>query len=248
MSEANQAEARKALLRQALSKIDELQAKLSQAEQSRDAPIAVVGVGCRFPGEASTPERYWRNLADGLDLVTEVPAERWDNAKWYDPDPDAPGKTYSRHGGFIGKVDGFDAAFFGIAPRDAVHMDPQHRLLLECAWEALERAGLPADRLTGSRTGVFVGITSSDYGVLVHERETERELDAYYHFVQRNVQEYTNDRVPLSRGDQVRFIQFMASHGLSAHTVASIFTVLPGAIGEPSRVETRRRSSDSSLW
>jgi acyl transferase domain-containing protein/NADPH:quinone reductase-like Zn-dependent oxidoreductase/acyl carrier protein len=180
MSDANQAEARKALLRQALSKIDELQEKLSRAEGFRDAPIAVVGVGCRFPGDASTPERYWRNLADGLDLVTEVPADRWDNARWYDPDPDAPGKTYSRHGGFLGKVDGFDAAFFGIAPRDAVHMDPQHRLLLECAWEALERAGLPADTLAGSRTGVFVGITSSDYGVLVHERETERELDAYY--------------------------------------------------------------------
>jgi epothilone polyketide synthase D len=180
MSEANSAEARKALLRQALSKIDELQAKLSQAERFRDMPIAVVGIGCRFPGEANDPERYWRNLADGLDLVTEVPPERWDNERWFDPDPDAPGKTYSRHGGFLGKVDGFDASFFGIAPRDAVHMDPQHRLLLECAWEALERAGLPADRLTGTKTGVFVGISSSDYGMLVLERETEASLDAYY--------------------------------------------------------------------
>ncbi|KFE69303.1 type I polyketide synthase [Hyalangium minutum] len=179
MSEANAAEARKALLRQALSKIDELQTKLTQAEQFRDAPIAVVGIGCRFPG-ANEPERYWRNLAEGLDLVTEVPPDRWDNEQWFDPDPDAPGKTYSRHGGFLGKVDGFDAAFFGIAPRDAVHMDPQHRLLLECAWEALERAGLPADRLSGTKTGVFVGISSSDYGMLIHEREPMESLDAYF--------------------------------------------------------------------
>lgn len=180
MSDTNSADARKALLKQALSKIEELKVKLAKAEQFRDAPIAVIGMGCRFPGEANSPEKLWQHLAEGRDLVTEVPPDRWDNDAWYDPDPDAPGKTYSRHGGFLGKVDGFDAAFFGIAPRDAIHMDPQHRLLLECTWEALERAGIPPDRLAGSRTGVFVGMTSSDYGWLINERQSARAVDAYY--------------------------------------------------------------------
>ncbi|WP_309891774.1 polyketide synthase [Archangium sp.] len=180
MSTPDNVETRKALLRQALSKIEGLEQRLSQAEQFRDAPIAVVGVGCRFPGDATTPERYWQNLASGRDSVSEVPPDRWDNATWFDPDPDAPGKTYSRHGGFLAAIDQFDAPFFGIAPRDARSMDPQHRLLLECVWEAFERAGIPPASQAGSRTGVFVGIATTDYGWLLQESKGAAALDAYF--------------------------------------------------------------------
>lgn len=173
-------EARKALLRQALSKIEELEEQLARAEGARDAPIAVVGVACRFPGGATTPERYWQNLAVGRDAVSEVPPDRWDDATWFDPDPDVPGRTYSRHGGFLGSVDQFDAPFFGIAPRDALSMDPQHRLVLECVWEAFERAGIPPASQRGSRTGVFVGIATTDYGWLIQEHKGATALDAYF--------------------------------------------------------------------
>jgi acyl transferase domain-containing protein/NADPH:quinone reductase-like Zn-dependent oxidoreductase/aryl carrier-like protein len=180
MSNPDTVENRKALLRQALSKIEGLEQRLSRAEQFRDAPIAVVGVACRFPGDATTPERYWWNLATGRDAVSEVPPDRWDNATWFDPDPDAPGKTYSRHGGFLSAIDQFDAPFFGIAPRDARSMDPQHRLLLECVWEAFERAGIPPASQAGSRTGVFVGIATTDYGWLLQDSKGASALDAYF--------------------------------------------------------------------
>jgi acyl transferase domain-containing protein len=171
---------RKALLRQALTRIESLEQRLALAEQFRDAPIAVVGMACRFPGDATTPERYWDNLAAGHDAVTEVPASRWDSAAWFDPDPEAAGKTYSRHGGFLGAVDQFDPAFFGIAPRDARAMDPQHRLVLECVWEAFERAGIPPGLHAGSRTGVFVGLTATDYGWLIQDSKGPAALDAYF--------------------------------------------------------------------
>jgi acyl transferase domain-containing protein/acyl carrier protein len=125
-------------------------------------PIAVVGVGCRFPG-ADGPEQFWQLLLSGRDAVTEVPADRWDAEACYDPDPQAPGKTYSRWGGFLDRVDEFDAAFFGISPREARHMDPRQRVLLETAWEALASAGLTTERLSGSNTGVFVGHMVGDY-------------------------------------------------------------------------------------
>lgn len=177
--------ARKALLRQALGRIEELERRLARSEGAGigagagQQPIAVIGIGCRFPGGATTPERYWENLAAGRDAVTEVPADRWDE-RWFDPDPEAVGKTTSRHGGFVGPVDGFDAAFFGISPRDARAMDPQQRLLLECVWEALERAGIPPRSLSGSRTGVFCGIATTDYGWLVQEAQGAAGLDAYF--------------------------------------------------------------------
>ncbi|WP_375772899.1 acyltransferase domain-containing protein [Archangium gephyra] len=180
MSTPDNVEARKALLRQALSKIEGLEQRLAQAEQFRDAPIAVVGVACRFPGDATTPERYWQNLAAGRDAVSEVPPSRWDNATWFDPDPEAPAKTYSRHGGFLGAIDQFDAPFFGIAPRDARSMDPQHRLVLECVWEAFERAGIPPASQAGSRTGVFVGLATTDYGWLLQDSKGAAALDAYF--------------------------------------------------------------------
>ncbi len=129
---------------------------------SAHEPIAIIGLACRLPG-APNADAYWDLLHAGRDAVTEVPPERWDVDAYYDANPDAPGKMYTRRAGFLTDVDQFDAAFFGIAPREAVNMDPQQRLLLEVSWEALENAGLAPDRLAGSSTAVYVGISTSDY-------------------------------------------------------------------------------------
>jgi acyl transferase domain-containing protein/surfactin synthase thioesterase subunit/NADPH:quinone reductase-like Zn-dependent oxidoreductase len=126
-------------------------------------PIAVIGIGCRFPGAASDPERFWRILEDGVDAITEVPRDRWDVDAVFDPDPDAPGKTYARWGGFIENVAEFDPRFFGMSPREAAAMDPQQRLALEVTWEALARAGQPKEMLAGSSAGVFMGAIGNEY-------------------------------------------------------------------------------------
>ncbi|AKQ65466.1 Malonyl CoA-acyl carrier protein transacylase [Myxococcus hansupus] len=132
--------------------------------------LAIVGMGCRFPGGANDPEAYWRLLSGGVDAVREVPADRWLSST------DAAEHKGTRWGGFLDRVDGFDPEFFGIAPREAVAMDPQQRLLLEVAWEALDDAGLPKTRLAGSRTGVFVGVCGNDYAMLQAERDVEGDV------------------------------------------------------------------------
>ncbi|MDY7093375.1 MAG: SDR family NAD(P)-dependent oxidoreductase [Acidobacteriota bacterium] len=132
------------------------------AAPSPGEPIAVVGVGCRFPG-ADGPEAFWRLLEDGVDAIRPVPAERWDAEALYAPEAATPGKSNTRWGGFLEQVDRFDADFFGISPREAARMDPQQRLLLEVAWSALEHAGVVPGELEGSATGVFVGISTNDY-------------------------------------------------------------------------------------
>ena len=127
--------------------------------------IAVVGIGCRFPGGGDSPETFWKLLESGGDAVSEVPPDRWIADDWYDPDPSVPGKSYTKRGAFL-KLDElkqFDASFFGISPLEAASLDPQQRLLLETSWEALERSGADPKKLRGSRTGVFVGICGSDY-------------------------------------------------------------------------------------
>jgi acyl transferase domain-containing protein/trans-aconitate methyltransferase/acyl carrier protein len=166
-------------VKRALAMIQDLEAKLAKAEQAARAPIAVVGIGCRFPGDVSNAAAYWRLLNEGRDTITEVPASRWDLDAYYDPDPDKPGKTNSRWGGFLSDVDLFDAALFGIARREAEAMDPQHRLLLETAWEALEDAGIAPDGLIGRQIGVFVGLSTSDYGTLLGAGRDESWIDAY---------------------------------------------------------------------
>ena len=129
-------------------------------------PIAIIGIGCRFPG-AKSPEAFWQLLRDGVDAITEVPADRWDIDALYDPNPATPGKMNTRWGGFLKQVDQFDAQFFGIIPREASSMDPQQRLLLEVAWEAIEDAGQIPERLANTPTGVFIGISTYDYGDLL---------------------------------------------------------------------------------
>lgn len=124
--------------------------------------IAILGSSCRFPG-ANSPEEFWSLLAGGMDAVAEVPADRWDIDAFYDPRPATPGKMSTRWGGFLDDIDQFDPAFFGISGREAEFIDPQQRLLLEVAWEAMENAGVAPDRISGTSTGVFVGISNSDY-------------------------------------------------------------------------------------
>jgi phthiocerol/phenolphthiocerol synthesis type-I polyketide synthase D len=147
------------------------------ADPALTEPVAVIGMGCRLPGKIVGPESYWDFLLRGGDGISEVPADRWDADEFYDPDPSAPGRMTTKWGGFISDVAGFDAEFFGIAPREAQAMDPQQRILLEVAWEALEHAGIPPDSLAGSRTAVIAGLSTWDYMLVSVARRTE--IDAY---------------------------------------------------------------------
>jgi acyl transferase domain-containing protein len=142
-----------------------MKARLAVAEGAAREPIAVVGLACRFPGGAGSAAELWPLLRDGVDAVRRIPPERWDADSYYDPDPSVPGKTHAPYGAFLEGIDLFDAPFFRISPIEAANMDPQQRLLMEVSWEALEQAGIAADTLRGTRTGVFVGVCSGDYGM-----------------------------------------------------------------------------------
>jgi acyl transferase domain-containing protein len=166
-------------LQKAYLLLDEMQAKVEALEADRTERIAIVGMGCRFPGGVEGPEDYWRLLWEGRHGVEEIPAERWDVAAHYDPDPAAPGKMITRWGGYLRDVDLFDPQFFGITPREAQKMDPQQRLLLEVSWEALEDAGIPPDGLVGSATGVFWGVPFSEYASLLLQQGLA-EMDGYF--------------------------------------------------------------------
>ena len=166
-------------IKRALIEQRRLKARIEALERWRAEPIAVIGLGCRFPGGGDGPAAFWRMLRDRVDGVTTIPGDRWDVDAWFDPDPDAPGKISTRFGGFLQGIDQFDAHFFGISPREAATMDPQQRLFLEVGWEALEHAGLAPDRLRGTPTGVFVGVTASDYYQLYATRGALEDIDAY---------------------------------------------------------------------
>ncbi|MEA3439867.1 MAG: beta-ketoacyl synthase N-terminal-like domain-containing protein, partial [Chloroflexota bacterium] len=163
-------------LKRALLAIEELQAQLDANEKEQKESIAVIGMGCRFPG-ADNPKAFWRMLSEGIDAVGTVPEGRWDVEQFYDPTPSMPGKMITREGGFLSRIDQFDPEFFGISPREAERMDPQQRLLLEVVWEALEDAGQVPEDLAGSSTGVFIGISSNDYSLL--QRGDITRADAY---------------------------------------------------------------------
>lgn len=154
-------------LQRAVVALRETQARLDEVRRKQTEPLAIVGMACRFPGGANDPAAFWRLLCNRVDAIGEVPADRWDADALYDPDAAAPGKMNTRWGGFLDRIDEFDNRFFGISDREAMRMDPQHRMLLELAWESLEDAGLPAAGLRGSRTGVFIGIAVSDYGLML---------------------------------------------------------------------------------
>ncbi len=129
-------------------------------------PLAIIGMGCHFPGGATSPDAFWALLCAGIDATRDVPDDRWDTRKFYDPDTRKTGKMNTFHGGYLERLDQFDAQFFGIAPREAMWLDPQQRLLLQVAWEALEDAGQVADQLAGSNTGVFIGGFTLDYQLM----------------------------------------------------------------------------------
>jgi acyl transferase domain-containing protein len=155
------------MLQEALVAIERLQARLDAAEAARRAPIAIVGAGLRYPGGVESLDDYWRLLEEGRDAVREVPADRWDADAYFSPDREAHGKMVTRKGGFLDRVELFDPQFFGISPREAKSLDPQQRLILETSHEAMESAGIAPNRLAGSATGVFVGISTSEYRQLM---------------------------------------------------------------------------------
>ena len=164
----------------ALRTIERLKRELATASSPSAAePIAVIGMSCRLPGGADSPDDFWRLLGEGFDAAREFPAERADARALYDPDPDAPGRAYTISGSFLDQVDLFEPEVFGIAPREAVGMDPQQRITLEVAWEALERAGHAPDRLDGSSTGVYLGVSTTDYVRLRQEVGDRADVDAY---------------------------------------------------------------------
>ncbi|MDB9527375.1 SDR family NAD(P)-dependent oxidoreductase [Oscillatoria sp. CS-180] len=162
----------------ALQAIEKLQAKVSELQQVDKEPIAIIGIGCRFPGGANSPAAYWQLLEQGVDAISTVPSDRWNVDEYHDPNPEAAGKIVTRYGGFVDHLQEFDAAFFGIAPKEAVSLDPQQRLLMEVAWEALEHAGVVPDQWSGRPVGVFVGISSNDYSRYLLQRP-EADVDAY---------------------------------------------------------------------
>ncbi|WP_082133955.1 type I polyketide synthase [Mycolicibacter heraklionensis] len=175
---------RRAIVAEALRKIDDLTARLAVAEAGDTEPIAVVGVGCRLPGGVDGPAALWRLLCDEGSGIVRVPADRWDADALFSSDHSVPGTICSREGGFLTSWQPaeFDAEFFGYSPREADAMDPQQRLLMEVAWEALEHAGITKEAIRGTQTGIFVGLTTNDYAVLAAEKLSPRDADPYLSF------------------------------------------------------------------
>lgn len=157
-------------IKRAFLEMEKMRKEIASLKKQTSEPIAVVGMSCRFPGGVNSPESYWQLLCHGIDAIEEIPASRWDIEQYYHADPEASGKMYCRHGGFLADIDQFDADFFGITPREAANMDPQQRLMLEVGWEALERACISPDQLVQTSTGVFIGVSGSDY-VKIHGGE-----------------------------------------------------------------------------
>ncbi|WP_430623490.1 SDR family NAD(P)-dependent oxidoreductase [Lentzea sp. JNUCC 0626] len=183
-------------LKKAIAETRDVRNRLREAENRFTEPIAIIGVGCRYPGAVTSGAGLWRLVLDGGDAISGFPADRgWDLAALRDDDPDRPGSTYAHGGGFLDDVAGFDAEFFGISPREAVAMDPQQRLLLETAWHAVEDAGIDPASLRGSLTGVFAGVTGQDYASLAMSSG-----DTAGHVITGNVASVVSGRVAYSLG------------------------------------------------
>ncbi|HTZ45882.1 MAG TPA: thioester reductase domain-containing protein [Jatrophihabitans sp.] len=182
MMENRPAEASRAQLIEALRTITQLQEQLRASREERGTrtePVAIVGRSLRMPGGADSPRDWWPLLHDGVDATSEFPADRADARELFHPDPDHPGTAHVIRGGFLGRVDGFDPAVFGISPREATGMDPQQRMALELCWEALEDAAIAPDRLTDTATGVFLGVSTTDYVRMRQRVGDMRDIDAY---------------------------------------------------------------------
>jgi acyl transferase domain-containing protein len=167
-------------LKRAMQMLQQMRSKLEVYERTGKEPLAVVGMACRFPGGAHSPDAFWELMQRGTDAIRRVPEDRWDADAYYDPDPDAPGKMVTRYGGFLDTVDRFDPQFFGITPREAQSMDPQQLLLLEVTWEALENALIAPERLMGTKTGVFMGMAGHDHSLLQMRYGDPDLIDAYF--------------------------------------------------------------------
>ena len=149
----------------ALKTLNAMELKLQRLQETQTEPIAIIGMGCRFPGGANDPDSFWELLDRAENTASYVPADRWDMEYYYDPDPSAPGKTYTRFGNFLldPSPAQFDPDFFNISRQEILSLDPQQRLLLEVTWEALEYGGIAADKLYNSETGVFIGMSTNDF-------------------------------------------------------------------------------------
>ncbi len=167
------------LMARSLAEIRRLKAENAALRKGTDEPIAIVGMACRFPGADNAAE-FWEMLCEGRSGITEVPPERWSLDDYYDEDGEVAGKSDSKHGAFLNDVDKFDAAFFGISPKEARSLDPQQRLLLEMAWEAMESAGVAHDQLIAREVGVFVGMSGLDYAVRLLAPGNEELIDPYF--------------------------------------------------------------------
>lgn len=175
---------------------DSRPAAAATAAARTDEPIAIIAVSCRFPG-APDPEAFWELLSGGVDAIREVPEDRFDIDEFYDPDPATPGTIYTRFGGFLDEIEGFDPEFFGISPREAAWIEPQQRLMLETVWEGLERAGYAPSELRGSRTGVFVGVAANEYAHLLSAESLDK-IEPY--FITGNALNAVSGRVAFALG------------------------------------------------
>ncbi|MEM7269867.1 MAG: type I polyketide synthase, partial [Pseudomonadota bacterium] len=166
-------------LEEANAEIERLRAALAENNQTAREPIAIVGMGCRYPGGVRTPNEFWELLSSGRDILRDIPSERWDVDAHYDPEMTVPGKMYVRHGYYLDDIDQFDPQFFGLSPREAESLDPQQRLVMEVSWETLEHAGIAPSALKGGKTGVFVGQYWDDYSSQRIFATNNREIDRY---------------------------------------------------------------------